>query len=60
MIIISFYKFLLQILYDENLIIYKLFFQLENNTINALGLIGNASSSSDCIILEEYTTLNSI
>ena len=41
-------------------IIYKLFFQLENNTINALGLIGNASSSSDCIILEEYTTLNSI
>jgi len=40
-----------------NKITYKLFFQLENNTENLLGLIGNANSSSDCIILEEYTTL---
>jgi hypothetical protein len=43
-----------------NKITYKLFFQLENNTIKQLGLIGNPTTSSDCIILEEYTTLNSI
>jgi hypothetical protein len=41
-----------------NNIIYKLFFQLEGNTENLLGLIGNVSSSSDCIILEEYTSLS--
>ena len=40
-------------------ITYKLFFQLENDTVAALGLIGNESTSSDCIILEEYTSLNS-
>jgi hypothetical protein len=38
-------------------ITYKLFFQLENTTFVALGLIGNANTSSDCIILEEYTKL---
>jgi len=40
-------------------ITYKLFFQPEGMTTAAvLGLIGNASTSSDSIILEEYTTLN--
>lgn len=39
---------------------YKLFFQLENNTFTSLGLIGNPDISSDNIILEEYTSLNSI
>ncbi len=43
-----------------NKVTYKLFFQLENNTFIALGLIGNDDISSDCIILEEYTNLNSI
>jgi hypothetical protein len=43
-----------------NKVTYKLFFQLENNTPTALGLIGNADISSDSIILEEYTSLNSI
>jgi hypothetical protein len=42
-------------------ITYKLFFQPEGMTTAAvLGLIGNASTSSDSIILEEYTTLNYI
>jgi hypothetical protein len=40
-------------------ITYKLFFQLENETFSALGLIGNSNSSSDFIILEEYTSLKS-
>jgi hypothetical protein len=42
-------------------ITYKLFFQPEGMTTAAvLGLIGNANTSSDSIILEEYTTLNYI